>query len=599
MNRGRGPESEEVLMAAQHHHDEYTMTDIRHTLGEVWRVVRDRRWYFIAPSCVITTIALLCSVWVPRTYTASTIVKREQDPVLASMMGQAWTEPYGEIRKRIASDMADIEFVAEALDELDLPRGLQRFENGELTPASAARRAALAREVREGLKVTSIDSSSSRDIVEMTLSLHDATHLTEILSHLRDKYARLAKKKTGSILRDAQKFFQAESDKCRARLAGLEKQLREFEARYPGIDPQVADPTLVEQAALVTERIELEGKIKDLSAQREELAASVEKLAADCSDAAAGMAGVSGVSVNAGGALTQEVPHVPNPAIAEVMDEIRVLEDELLTAKSIRLMTDQHPAVVRIRRTLDARRAELASLPATVPDLSPTRNTAPAGPTPLEQAETRLAHADTKLAAARARIDEISTRIGVMERRRLEAVDQREAYLKIRQQADRTRGELDGWQANLGPIGHVLTLEDSDRGIMFSVLRDTARAPKPASPNAMLVLLVCVAIGAAAGGITVVSVELLDHSFRTVKQLGSTLGVPVIEGVDEILTRQKRRRRLVRKLVLMPAVATVLVVAVAVAGAVAFLSIEQPDRLEQIRQSPGKVYEIAMGADEV
>ena len=63
-----------------HHFDEFSVTDIRHTLGEVWRVVRDRRWFFLLPFLGVSTVALIASLWVPRQWTVSTIIRRSTIP---------------------------------------------------------------------------------------------------------------------------------------------------------------------------------------------------------------------------------------------------------------------------------------------------------------------------------------------------------------------------------------------------------------------------------------------------------------------------------------------------------------------------------------
>jgi len=85
----------------QHHIDEFSVTDIRHTLQEAWRVMRDRWLYFLFPFLGISTLALVASLWLPRQYTVTTIIQREHDPVLASAVGRNLTEAYAEIRQRM------------------------------------------------------------------------------------------------------------------------------------------------------------------------------------------------------------------------------------------------------------------------------------------------------------------------------------------------------------------------------------------------------------------------------------------------------------------------------------------------------------------
>src|SRR3989442_3423561 len=117
----------------QHHIDEFSVTDLRHTLTEVWRVVTDRRRWFLLPFCIVTTLACLASHVVPRRYTATTLFERDNDPVLAGLLGQRWTQAYEEQRQRIDADLADKAAILEILAELNLPRGLPRDDSGALT----------------------------------------------------------------------------------------------------------------------------------------------------------------------------------------------------------------------------------------------------------------------------------------------------------------------------------------------------------------------------------------------------------------------------------------------------------------------------------
>jgi hypothetical protein len=89
--------------------------------------------------------------------------------------------------------------------------------------------------------------------------------------------------------------------------------------------------------------------------------------------------------------------------------------------------------------------------------------------------------------------------------------------------------------------------------------------------------------------------ELLDRSYRTVKQLRTSLGIPVIEGIDEIVTRVLRRRRLVHRFLLMPTMAMLAVGAMFLAGALAYLSVESPGDYEMLKSSPQRVLRLFIG----
>lgn len=562
----------------QHHMDEFSVTDFRYTFGEVWRVVRNRRWHFLLPFCAVGSIAMIASLWVPRTYTATTVIKREHDPVLASMMGRAWTEPYGEMRKRIAGDLTDLDFLTGVLEELDLPTNLPRFENGELTPEGERRRRDLATRIAQGLTITPVETTPNRDVLTIRLALDEPAHLAEILSTCRDRYIQEAQKKTVRILRDVEKFFQAESERSRARLAGLQKQIIEFELKYPGIDPLMPDPTQTEQTSLIVERLDQERQRDELTAEREKLLA---RLAAAQIDGSAGESAIACTD-------HQRV----NPRLEELEGEIHRLEAEIVQNKQTRLMTEYHPTIVRLRKTIEARQEELASLPRMIP-----RDDLPAEPvlSVQEQYQNQIAAQDTKLAAVTSRLKEIAEQIAAIERRRVQTADQRESYLKLRESAERHREELASWQSNLGPIAHLLAVEDSNRGLRFTTMQESTMNPRPISPDSRVVLLACLAIGVAVGALSVMLAELFDRSFQTVKQLSSSLTIPVIESVDEILTRPARRRRLVSQFVLMPAAAAGLLLALLTTGSLAYLSIERPSHIESLQLTESRTNGVAFG----
>lgn len=550
----------------QHHIDDFSVADVRYTLSEIWRVIAQRRWFFLLPFAGVSLIALVASHWLPRRYTTTTVIKREHDPVLASMMGRGWTEPYAEIRTRMAADLINAELVGEVLDELALPRGLERYENGDLTPAGTAARDRLVDEIVRGLSLHNIESSPNRDVVAINLATPDPTVGPAILNRLRDRYIDIARNRVVDVLQSVRNFFQSEAERVRSKLTGLQKELVAMEVKYPGIDPASTDPTQAEQTALIVERLDLERQREAHEDQR----AQVERLLAEqCGDAAGAGAGL---------------PQVENPRVAELQAEIDKLESQIADNKLLKRMTDQHPANVALRRRIEVHQAAMNALPPLVPALAGTD--ADGGPLSAERLRFRQAEAQAKIAAVDVRLEEIARRIKKIEGLRVATADHREAYLKLRQRAERLREEMNTWQANIGPIGHILAVEDSNRAIHFTRLKDAVVSDKPTSPKAWIVIGACLAIGVGVGGLTVLGAELFDRSYRTVKQLQTSLGIPVIEGIDEILTKAARRQWFVRHFLVLPATTAVLFMALAAAGAAAFLSLERPSSYQAMKMTP-------------
>lgn len=568
----------------QHHIEEFSVADIRHTLEEVWRIVRYRRWFFIFPFCIASAIALFYSLRLPRRYVAETVIKREQDPVFTSMMGESWTHPYKEIRERMLTDLKNREVIGEVLGSLKLPAGLERYENGELTPASAAALRALGAKISRGLSIESLASSADRDVVAIRLTMPGPEHLPEVLRSIRDKYIASTRGRTVEVLRDVAQFFKEESERCRGDLGRLQQRLVEYEMRYPGIDPNVLDSTRAEQTSLVVERVRLERGLDESQAKWQRLETRIARLSDSAEEGEPGEADVVDMKSNA--------------RFMELTREIERLVREVAENKTLRGMTERHPVIKQLRARLEMRREELAATP---PEYRVTSRVAglpgsdPAGPSVKSQLELAKSDVDAKISNAESRLSKIKDRLLQIEGGRAMAAEHRQAYLKLREQSVRVRADLDSYQRNIGPIERIFLVEDRDRTIHFATVKDARPVTRPSSPNARLVMFVCLAIGAAVGALSLLLAELLDRSYRTVKHLSSSLGLPVIEGIDEIVTAAVRRRRLIRSFVLLPTAALICVSMTMVAGAMAYFSLENPSRYDLLKSAPSRTYRIFFG----
>ncbi|HKQ48724.1 MAG TPA: hypothetical protein VJZ71_11700 [Phycisphaerae bacterium] len=564
----------------QHHIEEFSVADVRHTLAEVWRVIAARRWCFLFPFLAVATLAFTASLWVPRKYSATTVIKREHDPVLASMMGKAWSEPYAEIRQRMAAELTHPDLIQHVLAELDLPEGLSRFENGELTPDAQAAQKEMAEEIAQGLATKSLEASPNRDVVALTLVLSDRSHQAAILRELRDQYIARTKKRTIEVMRGVEAFLLTQSERCRTELAEHQRNLVELEYQFPGIDPVATDPTLAQEAVLLHEKVDLERQLQALEAQFQQW---TDRLAHSC--------------VTANGTPDGRpirLPQAPNPQYLELRQQIEKLERELTDAKSVRMMTNEHPIVVELHRSLAARRSELGQTPVTVDRSAPVIS-GPDGPMAAAQnAEFQLADLEARLQSAESRHREVSYQIAKIQDGRILAGGRREEYLGIKQKSDRAREEMATWTQHLGPLRRVVTLESDNRGIHFSTVQDVVAEARPQSPDALLVMAACLAIGAAAGGLSVLVRELMDRSFRTVKHLSTSLGIPVIESIDEIMTQTSHRRRLIRTLVTVPAAAALMLSVTSATGVMAYLSLKDPIGYERVKSTPTSVVEVLL-----
>ena len=182
-----------------------------------------------------------------------------------------------------------------------------------------------------------------------------------------------------------------------------------------------------------------------------------------------------------------------------------------------------------------------------------------------------------------------------LQTRREQAVDHRQAYLDVKAKATDAKAELNAWQQQLVPIRHILTVESKNRGIHFVTRKEPALSTRPSYPASLMVISICLISGAVAGVISMLLCELIDRSFRTTRQITTTLGVPLIESIDEIVTSAIRRQRLIRRMLVVPVATFVMVFALAIAGTMAYLSIESPSDFDKLARTPGRTMRNLIG----
>jgi len=109
---------------------------------------------------------------------------------------------------------------------------------------------------------------------------------------------------------------------------------------------------------------------------------------------------------------------------------------------------------------------------------------------------------------------------------------------------------------------------------------------RPTSPDARVMVLACLVIGAAGGALAVLLAELIDRSYRTAVQVTRSLGLAVIESIDEILTAPMRRKRMVRDYCILPLCGAGMLLVVSASGVAAYLSVQSPLMYEQWKHAP-------------
>lgn len=564
-----------------HHHyiDDFSVTDVRHTLHEIWRVLVARRWYFLFPFCIVSALAFAASLWAPRQYSGRTVIRREPDPVFASLRGKGWIQPYDEIRRRMSTDISDPDFVERVLASANLPIGLERFPDGTLSPAGEAKRAAFARQIASGISTKTLESNDSRDVVQISLRMANPTMIPELLGLLRESYMEFAKTKTVAVLQNVRRFLQTEISRTEEELSRLQTHRAEMELKYPGIDPIAADPLGPERTAIVIERIDIQRRIDELIMRREQLETRMTELKGQ----------------PAAGNAEPPMVETANPRYAELLTEIKQLQEKIGLCRTRKGMTEAHPEVRASRVVLEAREAELAQTPRQITVPAAASLDRAGDLETVDKIQKQLVEMEATLGSLKTRHGVILERLKEIDQQRILATERRPQYNEVVEQIKSTELRLGDWRKDVVPIDNVLNLEDKGRSVHFTTVQEASAVVKPDSPDSTLMLAICFGIGLAVGVVSVVVAELCDHSYRTVKQLSTALGIPIIESVDEIITEAIAKRRLIRGFFVMPALALLLIVAVSFAGTMAYWSLERPGAFAAVKAASISAYDKLTG----
>jgi len=555
-----------------------TATDARHTLGEAWRVFRARRCWLIFMFLSAATAAFVGSHWLPRRYSARTLFERRNDVVLQSLIGPAWNQTFEGQRKSLTFDMAGPAALSDAIQRLDEARSWRRDEHGDLTADGLREMAALTARIAERVEIKVLESTPQRDVIEVAMNDSDASLSSRVVVALRDNYVARSRAKMLGLLEESLEYFTRESKRSGGLVRRTEERLATLEREFPGVLPDYTASVSGEINGLSFERAELRRRILELNSTEQSF---VQELA--------------GKPAERTETLPANAPAPETPQRAAIAAEIERIDRQVNDEKVLRGKTDLHPTVAALYEKLARLREDYraaATPPAAVAQLAAaTERVSESRRSHLEQqlrsTREQIAMTQERAAAIQARLDQIDAR-------KTAGTGRRQDHIAQTEELAANRAELAAWQKQIDPIQRILDAQKRDRGVRFISVQEPGTVARPSSPDARIVLLACLAIGVAAAVLAALIVELADRSYRTPAQVGSTLGIPVIESIDEIVGAREQRRRVVMHLVALPTAAAAGLLLMATAAAGAYLSLEAPWLYEQVRLRPLRTLRAAM-----
>lgn len=568
--------------------------EVRKTVQDSLRLLAAHRWGFFVPFSVVTCAAFVLSLYYPRTYRASTTFERRNDPVMMNLPMSSGAASFKYFRNTMVRDLTSVDYLSEVVENLGYTRDFPRDADGNLTEEACKSRDAIARSLAARIDVSTVSPSEQIDIVTITYTGPDPTIGRKLVDEAKRTYIRRTMVWIHDYLVNQRDYFKREADAAIAEVKEAQHAEAEYRLENPHADPANPGGITLQIAQLEMEHRELLSRKREYEA---ELASSEEMLGATVQAAA----GEHDLATGVGGA---DGHAWLSPAAIRLADDIRKVDQDTEEMLRARGMTMEHPDIQRLasrRRELEAelvaqrqhdrdnpREANLAT--AADPGLVTMAGVANLA---AQGERTRLL---VQAAAVRSRLKDVEISLETNEETtaaltgaRRGMVERREEFAEITTRLAKAKQRQGQIEQTLATIEPAITAVEQNRLLQFSEGAPASGSFKPISPKSGTIVLLAVLAGIATGILFIILAEVFDHVYRNTTQVARSLGLPMLESIDEIVTSDDRRYLFLRKMVVSPLVVVCFLFLTGLTGSMAYLSIEQPWTYQRLSRIPHAV----------
>lgn len=580
--------------------DDRAFTEIRRVIDNVVRVLALHPWAFFVPFCLATSAGFIISLYTPRTYTASTSFESRNDPISMDLSLSAGAASFKNFRARMTRDLTSVGCMSEVVNRLNLLPDLPKDASGALTPESKKRRENLARSLAGRLKVASMTRGDDGDLIRITYTGSDSHIGRGLVEQVKQTYIQRTHEWIRSYLVDQRDYHARKLESAKVELVHARKAETALRLQHPLVDP--TDPGAINLKLSQLETAEDGLKLRrreheaDLMAQRQVVAAMNTALPN------------TGVSIDEMSGAHASV--ATSPIVSQIRAEMHKIKEDIEGLRVVRGMTLQHPDVAELLAKGKQLEAELErQLAWSVGQPVPANSMVEVGPVnqpavdevlspwdfDRKTAEVRIAATEEKIADIDRRLAKNEQLDGELREVKRNIFDSQEEFAEVRDRVTKARvayTQLDGRLASIEP---AIEAADKRRLVHFPADFPARGSSLPVSPKAKNILILSIVVGLIAGVVFVILAEIVDHVYRSSSQVARSLGLPILESIDEIVTTQDKRRILVQRLVVAPVVVGCGLLLTGMSGAMAFLSISQPTAYQKLRKIPEAAIEFFAG----
>jgi polysaccharide chain length determinant protein (PEP-CTERM system associated) len=237
---------------------------------------------------------------------------------------------------------------------------------------------------------------------------------------------------------------------------------------------------------------------------------------------------------------------------ASPVRRLQLLELQLAEYRS-RGFTERHPDVIQAEQEMSEVRSQVDALE---DDENEDRT-----PTVAQQnAEAQRERAALELEMATKEVERLRAAADLVEQKLADTPKIAEQLGALETRARQLSDDIKLFSTRQLQAKVQVNVERRQLGEQFRILEAAFPAPTPASPNRLLIIVMGLVVGLAVGTGVAVLAEATDSSFRQVRDVQSTLSMPVLATIPEIVLESDRaaaRRRMLRTAIAASAVVLV------------------------------------------
>ncbi len=590
---GRGSNPAPTAPAEAAPGEERPFSEIRKNLQNALRMLSLHRWAFFVPFSIVASGAFLLSLYYPRTYSASTTFERRNDPIMVNLPVTSGAASFKYFRSTMARDLTSLSYMVDVVENLGLTKDLPRNEQGTLTPQAIRRRNGLASSLGSKIRAVVASPNDHVDIVTITYTGPDPDVGAKLLDEVKRTYIRRTMAWIHRFLTSQRDYYSKEQDEADKAMKVVERKQTRLQLESPYTSHRDPSSISTKLAQLHIEQNELKRRRREY---QQELTATQQLIA-----------GLDSQAVMARERLTGEGPGAPetefvpvSPAAAHLGDQIREIDRKVAQLRRTRGMTDEHPEIKALRRTRSELGRELASQRArdresalTNPSHSITTHgdsVASVAVPPWNSERARLAvqraAQESKIRDVEISLESNQLAIAEMTAAKDQVYDKQEVFEDVKAELAKARKRYTFAASTLSRIEPAIRAIEQDRLLSFSEGQPARGSKIPINPRATTIILLALLAGVIAGAVFVILSEVLDHVYRSSGQVARSLGLPILDTIDVIVTAQDRRRLLVQRSVLAPLLVGACLALTSVTGSLAYFSIQRPWTFQRIMRLP-------------